>query len=66
LGFDGNAPFTFQIHGIQDLLGHFPIRQATAQLNEAVGNGGFAVVNVGDNGKISNKLHIRHAALPTT
>ena len=36
----------------------FPARsQAAAQLNNAVGQGGFAVVNVGNDGEVADKPH---------
>jgi len=57
LGFDGDAPFPLDIHGIEHLGFHFPVRQPAAALDEPVGQGGFTVVDVGDNGKIANVLH---------
>ena len=61
LRLDGNAAFPFQIHGIQHLRLHFALGQAAAHLDEAVREGGFAVVNMGDDGKIADAL--KHGAV---
>ena len=52
LRLDGDAAFAFDVHGIQYLTGHFPLRQAAAQLDEAVRQRGFAMVDMGDDGEI--------------
>jgi hypothetical protein len=57
LGFDRNAAFPFQIHGIQHLFGHFPLAQAAANLDETVGQSGFAVIDMGNDGKITDGVH---------
>src|SRR5690554_7805964 len=54
LGLDGDAPFPFEVHGVQDLFGHFTVRQATANLDKAVRQRGFTVVDVGNNGKVTD------------
>ena len=66
LGLDRNPALALQVHGIQHLFLHLPIAQAAAVVNEAVGQRRFAVVDMGDNGKISNVLHgvVRPAWLP--
>ena len=56
LRLDGNAALALQIHRIQHLRLHFALGQAAAHLDEAVGEGGFAVVNMGDDGKIADAL----------
>ena len=50
----GDAPLPFQIHVVQDLVLHLPLLHRAAQLDQPVGEGGFAVVYVGNDGKISN------------
>ena len=60
LRLDGDAALPLQVHRIEHLLGHFPRAQAAAKLNEAVGERGLAVVNVGDNRKIANVIHGFH------
>ena len=55
-----DAPFPFQAHGVQDLVLHFPLGQGAGHFNEPVGQGGFAVVDMGDDGKISNMITFCH------
>ena len=54
LGFNGNAALALNVHGIENLSSHLTLSQAAADLNKAVSNGRFAVVNMGNNGKISD------------
>src|SRR5690606_12226325 len=46
---DGDPALTLQIHRIQYLGGHFALGQPPADLNEAVGKGRLAVVDMGNN-----------------
>ena len=62
LSFDGDAALTLQIHGIEHLRLHLAIGEAAAQLDEAVGQRRFSVVDVSDNGKIPNLLHKKGAS----
>jgi hypothetical protein len=57
---NGNAPLTLKIHRIQDLRRHFALSQATAHLDEAVGQGGFTMVDVGNDGKITDMTQVTH------
>ena len=57
LGFDRNAALAFKIHAVEDLFAHFAVGKTAAALNESIGQGGFAVVDVGDDRKVSNVLH---------
>ena len=54
LGFDGNTALFFNIHGIKHLLGHLTAFQPAAIFNHSVGKGGFSMVNMCNNGKISD------------
>ena len=54
LRLDGDAPLPLQVHGIEHLVGHLPFAQRAAMLNEAVGKGRLAVIDVGDDGKVAN------------
>ncbi len=58
MGLDGDAALAFQIHGVQHLGLHLPRRQRAGQFEQAVGKGGFAVVNVGDDREIADVLAI--------
>ena len=57
LRLDGDAALAFNVHGIQHLMLHFTVGQATAQLDKAVSQRGLAMVDVGDDRKIANVLH---------
>ena len=53
-GLDGNATLPLQIHGVQDLGRHLPLVNGVALLQKAVCQGGLAVVNMGNDGKITD------------
>ena len=57
LSFDGDTTLTLQIHGIEHLTRHFTIFQATAILNKTVCQSRFAMIDMRNDGKISNMLH---------
>ena len=48
-GLDGDAPLPLELHIVQQLVLHLPGLDGVALLQQAVGQGGLAVVNVGDN-----------------
>ena len=54
LGFNSDSPFPLQIHIIQDLVLHLPAGKQTGLLDNPVRQGGFAVVNMGDNTKVTD------------
>ena len=58
--FDGNTPLALEVHAIEHLILHLKFAQRLRLLEQAVGQGRFSVVNMRDNGKISNilKIHI--------
>ena len=60
LRLDGDAPFTLNIHRIKHLRRHLTGSQATALLDKAVCQSGFAVINVGNDGKISDVADVCH------
>ena len=51
LRLDGDAALLFQVHGVEHLGLHFTVGQPPAQMDDAVGQGGFAVVDVCDDRK---------------
>ena len=53
-GLDGDAALLFQLHVVQHLVRHGALVDAVGQLQHAVRQGGFAVVNVGNNAEISD------------
>ena len=65
VSFDGDPALTLQIHGIKHLRFHFTVTQAAAHLDKAVGDGGFTVVNMGDDGKVTDMAQVSHRRLTT-
>ena len=57
LGLDGDAALALQVHGVQDLFLHFAGVQPPAQLDQPVGERGFAVIDVGNDRKITYQPH---------
>ena len=57
LRLDGDATLFFDVHRIEYLRAHFAILQATAALDEPVCQGGFTVINVRNDRKISDVIH---------
>ena len=49
LRLDGDAPLTLNIHRVEILRSHEPRVDRTSQFQDAVRQGGLAVVDVGDN-----------------
>ena len=58
LGLDGDAALALEIHRIEHLFLHLAVAEPPAQLDEAVGERRFAVINVGDDGEVTNMLHV--------
>ena len=48
-GFDGDTLLALQIHGVEQLFFHFTLRDCASHLEQAIGKGAFAVVDMGDN-----------------
>ena len=64
LGLDGNAALALDIHRVEDLFLHLTQVEPACQLDQAVGERGFAMVDMGDYGKIADILERRgHGAL---
>ncbi len=64
LGLDGDAALPLQVHGIEHLGLHLAVGQAAAQVDDAIRQRGFAVVDVGDDGKVSGQLHQNNRRRP--
>ena len=54
VGLDGDAALTLQVHRVQDLFLHLPGGERAGQLEQAVGERGFAMIDVGDDGKVAD------------
>jgi hypothetical protein len=63
MGFDGDAALPLEIHRVQHLRLHLTRRQGAGQFEQPVGERGFAVINVGDDGEIADVLTI-HEGVP--
>ena len=58
LRLDRDAALALEVHRVQHLLAHLARREAAAALDEPVGQRRFAVVDVGDDGKVADQLHV--------
>jgi hypothetical protein len=62
MGLDGDAALTLKIHGVQYLSLHFTRGKTAAHLDETVSQGGLAVVDVGNDGKIADMTQVTHGS----
>ena len=58
LTLDGDPPFPFQVHLVQELGFHILGADRAGNLQEAVGEGGLTVVDVGDDAEISDRRRV--------
>ena len=54
LGLDGDAPLPLQVQGVEHLSLHVPRSDRAGPLQQAVGQGGLAVVDVGDDREVAD------------
>ena len=54
LGLDGDAALALDIHRIEHLLLHLAQFEPAGGLDQAIGQGGFAMVDMGDDGEIAD------------
>ncbi len=57
-GLDGDAALALEVHGIEQLSGHFALGDGAGQLQQAVGQRGFTVVDVRDDAEIPDEKRI--------
>ena len=62
---DGDAALLFQLHIVQDLILHIPLGHRLGRFQNPVGQGAFAVVNMGDDAEIADVVLIAHSAPPS-
>jgi hypothetical protein len=55
VGLDGDAAFALQIHGVEHLRLHFAGSERSGQLQQAVGERGFPMVNMGDDREVTDE-----------
>jgi hypothetical protein len=59
LRLDGDATLFLKVHGVQNLRAHLALLQTATALDEPVGQRGFAVIDMGNDRKISDVVHQR-------
>ena len=59
-GLDGDAPLPLQVHVVQNLVLHLPLRHGVAQLQQPVRQRGLAMVDMGDDGKVADMGLFKH------
>jgi hypothetical protein len=59
MALDGNALLSFKVHIIKYLVHHITVADGAGALQKTVSQGGFAMVNMCDNAKITDVLHVR-------
>ena len=55
---DGDAPLPFQVHGVEELVAELAVLHHAGPLDEAVRQGGLAVVDMGDDAEVADVGHI--------
>ena len=63
LGFDGDATLLLDIHTVEEAIAHLSLWHNAAQLQDAVGHGRLAVVDVCDDTEVANHRLIRGTRL---
>jgi len=60
LGLDRDPALALEVHRVEHLLFHFAFGKTTAIVDQAVGQRGLAMIDVGDDRKISDLLQSRY------
>jgi hypothetical protein len=60
LGLDGDAALALQLHRIEHLFAHLALGQAAAGLDQPVGQGRLAVVDMGDDREVADVRQVGH------
>jgi hypothetical protein len=55
---DGNASLPLEWHVIKHLVNHLSLGDSTCQFEEAIGESGFAVIDMRDNAEIADVSHL--------
>ena len=58
MALNGDAALALQIHVVEQLGLHIAGANSIGELQQTISKGAFAVVNVGDNAKITDVLHV--------
>jgi hypothetical protein len=62
LRLDGDAALLLDIHIVEHLRRHLAVGEAAGALDQAIGQGRLAMVDMGDDRKIANAGKISHSA----
>ena len=62
--FDGDAALALEVHRIEHLFVHLALRERPGHFEQAIGERGFAVVDVRDDAEVSNELRVHFFFLP--
>ncbi len=57
LRLDGDTTLFLNVHGVENLRLHFTLLQTTATLNQSIGECRFAMIDVRNDGEISDVIH---------
>ena len=60
LGLDGDTALALDLHTVKHLLLHLAARETAANLDQAVGEGGLSMIDMGDDGEITDTEKIDH------
>ena len=60
VGLDGDAALALDVHRVEELLLHVAVGDGPGRLDQPVGEGGLAVVDVGDDGEIADVREVGH------
>ena len=60
LCFDGDATFALDVHGVEQLFLHVAFGDRSGQLDQTVGKGGLAVVDMGHDREVTDVRKLCH------
>ena len=60
--FDGDTPLPLQVHRIEQLIVHIARRDRAGPMQQPIGQGGLAVIDMGDDTEVSYMRYI-HALI---
>ena len=61
LRLDRDPPLALELHRVEELLAHLPLRDGAGQLEDAVGERRLAVVDVRDDREVANAVLLHRA-----
>jgi len=59
---DRDASFAFDVHAVQQLFLHIALGHCICGLDQPIGQGGFPVIDVGNNRKVTDFAKLCHSA----